>query len=98
MQPACLGCLQTLKPDHINCPTCTLPLCSLKCDMLHQHYAQECEIIAKAPLPPIHVDTEKPNSMYNCIGLMRMLMQMQKATENGDIYCVNKLMSHFEAR
>ena len=98
MQPACLGCLQTLKADHTNCPTCTLPICNLNCDMLHQHLAQECNILAQAPLPPIQVDIEQPNSMYNCIGLMRMLLQMQRAKEGHDPFNVNLLMDHFEAR
>ena len=98
MTPACLGCLQTLKADHISCPICTLPICSSNCDMLDQHLSQECKFLAQARLPPLQIDLERPNSMYNCIGLMRLLLQMRKADEENDIYGVNLLMDHYEER
>ena len=77
---------------------CTLPICSSDCDMLNQHLSQECKILAEANLPPLQIDLEQPNSMYNCIGLMRMLLRMKKNDEEGDIYGVNLLMDHYEER
>ena len=104
IQPACLGCLRPFKGEPIYCPKCNLPLCSLNCDYLSTHETQECSIFSEAKLVQnVKVDTTKPNSLFNCIALMRIILKFRpgiKAELDEQVACeeVKKLMTHLEDR
>ncbi len=94
--PTCLGCLLPMK-EPVSCPKCNLPMCSLNCEFLQLHASQECEIISQSKLIEFKVDTAQPNTFYNCIGLMRMILKMQDKKDKS-LPEVLKLMAHLTER
>ena len=104
IRPACLGCLLAFRDQPEYCQKCNLPICSQSCDRLPIHESQECVIFSNAKLVQnIKVDTTKPNSLFNCIALMRMILKFRP-----DVECtleeeiskeeVKKLMTHIDER
>lgn len=100
--PTCLGCMQLLADvkEPVHCPDCNLPLCSLSCEFLTTHTDQECQIFTQAQLlKNIKMDYVKPNAMYNCISIMRMVLKLHRTPRQElEKSHVLTLMGHMDLR